>query len=157
MTQAETSDLMALIAEEHPKFLDTANPVRRLELWEEALQNVPFDIANHATKQILAESPYMPKLSDIVSRIKANVKALDVNMSGDWPVTDWEIKSWKNISDNLGIKLPAEIQAIVNRKYPPRQELPEPSPLAGKLTAVECKNRGLSYKDYCAQFMGEEK
>jgi len=61
---------MALIAEEHPKFLETPNPKKRLEFWAEAFQYVPYELAEFATRRALIESVYQPKLADIVQRIK---------------------------------------------------------------------------------------
>jgi len=77
MTQAETGELMALIAEEHPKFMDTPNPEKRLELWEEAFRRVPYELVEFAVKRMLIESPYTPKLADVVQRIKETLNSED--------------------------------------------------------------------------------
>ena len=70
MTRAETGGLMALIAEEHPKFLETPNPELRLGLWAEAFEKVPYELASFAVRRALIESPYAPKLPDVVQRVK---------------------------------------------------------------------------------------
>jgi len=62
---------MALIAEEHPKFLATPNPELRLKLWSSTLAKVPFECGSAAVMLALAESPYEPKLADVISRVKA--------------------------------------------------------------------------------------
>ena len=70
MTKPETGHLMGIIAEEHPKFLETPNPKMRFDLWCEAFEHVPHEIAEFAVKRMLIESPYTPKLADIAQRIK---------------------------------------------------------------------------------------
>lgn len=84
LTRAEISELMAFIAEEHPKFLDTPNPEHRLDLWEEAFKNMPYDLVDFAVKRTLIESPYAPRLSDVAQRIKEIVRP-----EGDSAVAAW--------------------------------------------------------------------
>ena len=137
MTPAETRDLMALIAEEHPKFLETANPLSRSKLWWEALQHIPFGIGEHAVKQILAESPYMPKLSDVVQKIKEMSKAIGKPAQNGWPVTDWEIRSMIRLRTSLGMPVPPEYVRLAKQRGIP---LPADA-IAGKAVAVRLIER----------------
>ena len=131
MTLTETGELMALIAEEHPKFLETADPERRLKLWGETFRNVPFDAVELAVKRVLAENPYTPKLSDVVKSIRdASTPKLP---PAKRPVTEWERKS---------------LEWMIAWNDAHERELHS----QGKLTAVECKNLGMTCADYCAQF-----
>ena len=86
MTRDEISDLMALIAEEHPKFVETPNPKKRLDLWEEAFSTINREIVEFAVKRTLIETPYVPRLADIVSRVKEILRP-----EGDDVLTAWSI------------------------------------------------------------------
>ena len=93
MTRAETADLMALIAEEHPKFLESPNPELRLNLWAEIFECTPYDIAGLAIKRVLTESSFAPKLYDVVQTLK--------NLTdGVKPASD-ELSAW--YAENLGL------------------------------------------------------
>jgi len=72
---------MALIAEEHPKFLETPNPKLRLDFWTETFESVPFEIVTLAVKRTLRESTYVPKISDIVQRVKLIKQEIDARES----------------------------------------------------------------------------
>ena len=99
---------MALIAEEHPKFLDTPNPKQRLDSWAEAFESVPNELARGAVKLMLADSPYPPKFYDVVQCIKGAATA-----NNAYPITDWDIRSWKCAHEELGVGLPPEIMRLV--------------------------------------------
>jgi hypothetical protein len=84
LTRNETTALMALIAEEHPKFLETANPEVRLELWHEALAAVPCEIALFAARRTLAESRFAPNLADLCQRIREIASPEGDDAIGAW-------------------------------------------------------------------------
>jgi len=66
---------MAMIAEEHPKFLNTNDPEKRLALWASAFRSAPKGLVEFAAYRALAESPFEPKLADIVARVKEMLNA----------------------------------------------------------------------------------
>ena len=96
---------MALIAEEHPKFLETPNPKLRLDIWEETLEKVPFELAEIVIKRLLTESHYQPKLADVVQGVKGEITARKLKMDKE----NLQIRSWKHLHKHLGIKLPPDI------------------------------------------------
>ena len=117
MTLAETGDLMALIVEEHPKFLDTPDPDKRHGLWASALSAVPYELAEAVIMRLLAESPYAPKLCDVAKGVK---DALTAAIPPDgWPVTDWEVRSMIRLRTSLEMPIPPEYAKLAKQRGTP--------------------------------------
>ena len=136
MNKTETSELMALIGAVRPKLLERQSPEILLQFWSEALSEVPKQIVEIAVKQLLVESAYVPDISEIVKRIK-EITAPKLEgakrRNDDWTMSEWQrdcdIRS-QDWYEKHRAKLHAE----------------------GKMTAVECTERGLSISHYMAQF-----
>ena len=135
MTHGETLKIMAILKAAYPDYyrgmkLKDADSI--VALWAEMLAPYPYEACAAAVKKLIAESPYVPKISDIVGRVES---ALKPQLPAYEPISDGERRSAEQLSVWYAGHV-AELHA------------------EGKLTAVECKERGLSYLDYFAQFEG---
>lgn len=87
MTYDETLVLMGIMKTAYP---DYYKAMRRTEadktvaLWAELLEPFPFEICAFAVKRLIAESPYPPKISDVMQRVKETIQAGEDTAGDAW-------------------------------------------------------------------------
>ena len=116
MTENETAGMFDFIESANPQFnsgLSTEKKVAAIETWAEMLAGYTLGSCMTAVKAFMSESPYPPKISDIITRIRG---AAQTSGQGKWLVTEWEIRSLKNLCENLGIKPPLEILTLLAQR-----------------------------------------
>ena len=133
MTQKETKVLLAVIKAAYPEFYRDATDFEleaTAALWNDRLQGYAYSQCDTAIKQHIDENRFAPKIAEIIKRITDEATP---KLASGVHHSEWERKSFEQSEawyKNHTAKLHSE----------------------GKLTAVECKERGLTYQDYCAQF-----
>ena len=138
MQYSETVEIITILRKAYPKFIQATKLDPDIEvlmksttqLWHGFLSNYPAEQCRAAVMAHIAECKFPPTISEIRDRIQNDTPRLSTSMS------EWERKS----QDRL--------MAWYEQNKREHHE-------QGKLTAVECKNRGMSYADYCAQFDNE--
>ena len=139
MNREDTLRLMAVMKAAFPdyyKHMTRNEGAAVVALWSEMLKGYSTEACNRAVKKLILESPYPPKISDVVREVRESAQPRIGG--GSWAMTDWERRSFE------------EQQAWYERH---EAELHS----QGKLTAVECKARGISFEGYCAQFQEGDK
>lgn len=89
MTPQETKKLFMILMVSYPKFYPAEEKEKlrlTIELWTEMLADVPFEVAQIATKKLILESAFPPTISDVRKQI-ADITA-DPNNKID-PSTAW--------------------------------------------------------------------
>ena len=73
MTTRETEMLMAIFKAVYPEYYKGASATdieSAIALWAELLEPYQADVVTFAAKRLISESPYPPKISDVVGRAK---------------------------------------------------------------------------------------
>ena len=96
-----------------------------LDIWHKSLERFSLDQCLEALAKHVKQCEYLPDIREIIDLLPT--PAVDKYQN------DWQRRSDKQLQDWYAEHV-AELHA------------------AGKMSAVECKEAGLSYADYCAQF-----
>ena len=116
MTNDETAVLMGILKTAYPEYykgMSRQEAENTVSLWAEMLSKHSLEVCMMAVKKLIAESPFAPKIADIVKRID-DTEQLTENRSDPklWMITAWQIRSWRNVHEQLGITLPPEIMKL---------------------------------------------
>ena len=134
MTKMEVASMFDFIESVNPQFNIGLGEEKRhaaTKAWAEMLEGYTPESCMAAVKAFVSESPYPPKICDIIERIRGSAQT---SVRGKWLVTDWERRSLR--------RMKAWCEAHERKLHS-----------QGKLTAVECKKRGMTFSDYCDQFV----
>ena len=87
MTYDETLQLMSILKAAHPDYYKGMKPKDAeaiVALWAELLEPFPCELCAFAVKRLILESPYVPKISDIVTRVKEALDTGENDAVGAW-------------------------------------------------------------------------
>ena len=123
MNVEETKKILTVLETAYSDFYKNSKSKNSvLRLWYMTLREFAYEQCNNAVLSLIKESPYPPKISDIIIRIKPQ----------------------KALNQGVDIHTRKMLEWYENHKADLHSR--------GLKTAVEFKNEGKSYLDYFAQF-----
>jgi len=96
LTHTETLKIMAILKVSYPEYyrgMKREQAESTVNLWAELLAPYPFGAVELAVKKLISESPYVPKISDVVSRVKGIIGADEPTANDEWQIL---LKAVKN-------------------------------------------------------------
>ena len=145
----ETKQILAVLETAYSDFYKNSTSKESvLKLWHMALREYSYQQCNNAILSLIKESPYTPKISDVITRIKPLQNALPEAKSkfDDRWMFDW-YENHKASLHSMGLKTASEFK-MAQCKYAKEHDLK-----LNDLTDDEWYELGLSYRNYNEQFV----
>ena len=110
----DTIKLLAVIKAAYPEFNRDVDHDAAIKIWHNSLRPYSYEACNYAIMRHIQECKFAPKIAEIIERAKARMPLLSEKQRNmeRWPITDWEIRSWRRFHEELGIELPPEIMEL---------------------------------------------